>query len=327
MSARKVYFCMLRAGTIRPRTSAMAITKLTVCGANTGPQGSSWKPLVGSIAGLSLPCSRGYELSVLNPRQARDFAKATGQLAKTDRVDAKMLAIFGTVFPETPRTQELDPTIAELRALSVRRSRLVQPAATLKIPIKAVGDGPRLEPVRCVLLEHIKSYEDEITELIVSSETLATRDQIRLSVPGIGSRNAAGRTAWINRRSASRSTIGRGTIRSRQRQVVRHLSSRRWAPKTTKSALHGRPCGVGPQCQSAGTLMPPAALPGRRNLDQSTVGKPQHYWAWHHSLATAASCPALVISPVGTEDREIGSTWPPLRRRSTMPICGNPSNG
>ncbi len=133
---------------------------------------------------------------MLNPRQARDFAKATGQLAKTERVDAKMLAIFGTVFPETPRTQELNPTIAELRALSVRRSRLVQPAATLKIPIKAVGDGPRLGPVRCKLLEHIKSYEDEITELIVSSETLATRDQIRLSVPGIGSRNAAGRTAW-----------------------------------------------------------------------------------------------------------------------------------
>jgi transposase len=45
--------------------------------------------LVGALATAGLP------LVVVNPRQVRDFAKATGQLAKTDRLDAAMLALFG----------------------------------------------------------------------------------------------------------------------------------------------------------------------------------------------------------------------------------------
>ena len=46
-------------------------------------------PLVASLAASALP------VAVINPRQARDFAKSTGQLAKTDRLDAQVLAHFG----------------------------------------------------------------------------------------------------------------------------------------------------------------------------------------------------------------------------------------
>jgi transposase len=45
--------------------------------------------LVGALTTAGLP------LVVVNPRQVRDFAKATGQLAKTDRLDAELLAVFG----------------------------------------------------------------------------------------------------------------------------------------------------------------------------------------------------------------------------------------
>ena len=58
--------------------------------------------------------SRKYDVAVRNPRPARDFARATVQLAKTDRVDARMLAIFSTVFPETSRAQERDPKVETL---------------------------------------------------------------------------------------------------------------------------------------------------------------------------------------------------------------------
>jgi len=70
--------------------------------------------LVASALGLaSLP------VVVVNPRQARDFAKATGKLAKTDAIDAKVLALFGKCF-----VQSLGP----LRTSSSRNSMLSSPA-------------------------------------------------------------------------------------------------------------------------------------------------------------------------------------------------------
>ena len=66
----------------------------------------------------------GIAVSVVNPRQVRDFAKATGQLAKTDRIDARVLAHFGTAVQ--PRiTVALATDVQELRALLDRRRQLV----------------------------------------------------------------------------------------------------------------------------------------------------------------------------------------------------------
>jgi len=63
-------------------------------------------------------------ISVLNPRQVRDFARAKGQLAKTDAIDARILCLFGRTFAPPP-SQPLDPSQIKLAALTARRRQLL----------------------------------------------------------------------------------------------------------------------------------------------------------------------------------------------------------
>lgn len=66
----------------------------------------------------------GLPISVLNARQARDFARATGQLAKTDQLDARVLSRFGgTLRPRL--TPPVEPTLLKLAAFSTRRRQLI----------------------------------------------------------------------------------------------------------------------------------------------------------------------------------------------------------
>ena len=69
--------------------------------------------------------SRSLGAAVVNPRQVRDFAKATGQLAKTDRLDAQVLAEFGRRLEPRPMLAQSEPE-RELRALVDRRRELVE---------------------------------------------------------------------------------------------------------------------------------------------------------------------------------------------------------
>jgi transposase len=73
--------------------------------------------VVGALVAAEIP------VQVVNPRQARDFAKATGQLAKTDRLDALVLARFGAAIRPEPRPIP-DAALQEVRALVARRRQL-----------------------------------------------------------------------------------------------------------------------------------------------------------------------------------------------------------
>src|SRR3989454_4431672 len=75
-------------------------------------------PLVGALAAAALP------VVVVNPRQVRDFAKATGQLAKTDALDARAVAHFAEAVRPTPRPLP-DAQTEELRALVARRRQRI----------------------------------------------------------------------------------------------------------------------------------------------------------------------------------------------------------
>jgi transposase len=66
----------------------------------------------------------GLPVAVINPRQARDFAKATGRLAKTDRIDAAVLAHFAEAVRPAPRPVA-DPPVRHLDALLARRQQLI----------------------------------------------------------------------------------------------------------------------------------------------------------------------------------------------------------
>ena len=98
---------------------------------------------VAALAAASLP------VVVVNPRQVRDFARATGQLAKTDRLDADILALFAErVRPEVRAlpdadAQELDALLARrrqlLEMLQAERNRLGQVFGRGKTPVKKVS--------------------------------------------------------------------------------------------------------------------------------------------------------------------------------------------
>ena len=76
-------------------------------------------PLLGALAALGLP------VVAINPRQVRDFARATGQLAKTDRVDAQVLAQFAEAIRPPVRPLP-DEQVQALAALVTRRRQLLE---------------------------------------------------------------------------------------------------------------------------------------------------------------------------------------------------------
>ena len=140
---------------------------------------------VAALAAAVLP------VVVVNPRQVRDFAKATGQLAKTDRIDADILARFADVVRPAVRViagaeaQELDALLARrrqlLEMLQAERNRLGQ----------VFGKGKRL--VRKSLKAHIAFLERELRmtdtdlgELVRKSPAWRERDELLQSVPGVG---------------------------------------------------------------------------------------------------------------------------------------------
>ncbi len=91
------------------------VPTLIVCEATGGYEA----PLVAALATAGLP------VVVANPRQVRDFAKATGQLAKTDALDAQILALFAERVRPMPRPLP-DAAVEALDALLTRRRQLVE---------------------------------------------------------------------------------------------------------------------------------------------------------------------------------------------------------
>jgi transposase len=139
------------------------------------------RQLVRALAAVELP------VIVVNPRQVRDFAKATGQLAKTDRIDAEILAGFAEAVRPALRPLP-DRATEELRALIARRRQITEMivAETNRLSTAA-------QPLRKRIKAHIHWLEAELervdTELDQSiRQSLVWREQEDLlsSVPGIG---------------------------------------------------------------------------------------------------------------------------------------------
>jgi transposase len=130
----------------------------------------------------------GIPVAVVNPRQARDFAKATGKLAKTDAIDAQVLAQFAERIRPHPRPLPDAETLA-LRELSDRRRTLVQ---------TRTGESNRLGTavttrVRRSITAHIRWLEKQLEELdadlsaaIEASPVWRANGDLLQSIPGIG---------------------------------------------------------------------------------------------------------------------------------------------
>ncbi len=143
---------------------------------------------------------RGFTVCVVNPRQSRDFARAGGELAKTDRVDARALAAFGAAFPNMAAASPAGVTVDRLRDMLVLREKLVDQRADLKLAFDEVGDPEPDGPVPKILSEPdagVREYDWRIGELIAGSEEHAESCVILTSVPGIGPVTAAALIAWM----------------------------------------------------------------------------------------------------------------------------------
>ena len=143
---------------------------------------------------------RGFAVCVVNPRQSRDFARAGGELAKTDRVDARILAAFGTAFPDMRPAAPADVTIDRLRDMLVLRETLVDQRAQLRAAFAEVRDPAPDGPVPKILSElgaGVREYDRRIEEPVAGSEEHAGSYAILTSVPGIGPVTAAALIAWM----------------------------------------------------------------------------------------------------------------------------------
>jgi transposase len=130
----------------------------------------------------------GLPVVVVNPRQVRDFAKALGQLAKTDRLDARVLAHFAAAIKPPLRSLKSKDE-QELDALNGRRGQLIE----ILTDEKNRRASAATDSVRDQIKEHIDWLEKRIAELdqqlkalVQSSAPWQAKDQILQSVPGIG---------------------------------------------------------------------------------------------------------------------------------------------
>ena len=138
--------------------------------------------VAGAIAG------RGIPVAVVNPRQVRDFAKATGVLAKTDRIDARVLARFAEAVRPEPRPL---PTAEakELEEYLSRRRQLVD-MLTMEKNRQSIATTERMKKS---LKKHVEWLEealrranDDIDKAIRNSPAWREQEDLLRSMPGIG---------------------------------------------------------------------------------------------------------------------------------------------
>ena len=171
---------------------------------SVGGEGKAWQ--VGNDAvGIVLEATGGLEralvaalgaaelpVSVVNPRQVRDFARATGRLAKTDVIDAGLLARFGEALK--PEVRPLpDAQTQALRGMVARRRQVVEmlTAERNRVPQATPWVRRQLQRHIAGLRRQLAALDREVATLIQASPVWRARDNLLRSVPGIGTVTAS----------------------------------------------------------------------------------------------------------------------------------------
>jgi transposase len=136
---------------------------------------------------LAMLASAGLPVVAVNPRQVRDFARSTGQLAKTDALDAQVLAQFAAVV--RPELRPLpDAATRELSALLARRRQLIEMRTAESNRL-----GRALDTVRPEIREHLRYLDKRIRELdhelhdrLRSSPVWRAKDDRLRGIPSVG---------------------------------------------------------------------------------------------------------------------------------------------
>jgi transposase len=131
--------------------------------------------------------AKGLPVTVINPRQARDFAKATGQLAKTDLVDAAVLAGFARAIRPAARPLK-DAETRELDDLVTRRRQLIDMRVqeTLRLGTASKVQRKSLAAHIAWLDKRIVKLDDDLTKRLRASGAWRTKDDLLQGIPGVG---------------------------------------------------------------------------------------------------------------------------------------------
>jgi len=148
--------------------------------------------VVESTGGLELAvvselCARHIPLALVNPGRVREFAKSLGLLAKTDRLDAQLLAHFGKAAELQPTTLP-DPQVQHLSALMSRRRQLLQMQTmeknhALSLPLEL---RPALQEHLTWLARQVQQLTEQIQQTIHSTPLFHEKEQILRSAKGVG---------------------------------------------------------------------------------------------------------------------------------------------
>ena len=146
-----------------------------------------------ATGGLEAPAAAtlmasGIKVAIVNPRQARDFARALGVLAKTDRVDAQVLAYFGQALRPAVRAPKSEQVV-QLEATLTRRRQLV---------VMATAESNRCASAPPQIARQIKRHLDfldkqieqanlDLAQLIAQNPPMQRKADLITSVPGVGS--------------------------------------------------------------------------------------------------------------------------------------------
>lgn len=137
--------------------------------------------LENSLSAASVPYSK------VNPRQARRFAEATGKIAKTDKVDAAVLARMGAVLELDPRAPKAE-YLNILREMMTARRGLIKDRVTVRTRMQTTTQTllkRHLKERLAQVEKHLEQVDHAIMELVTQDEQLLARFEILTSIPGI----------------------------------------------------------------------------------------------------------------------------------------------
>jgi transposase len=145
-----------------------------------------------ATGGLEMPAAgalvaKKHQVAVVNPRQTRDFAKATGQLAKTDKLDAGVLAHFADAV--RPEVRPLpDEQAQAMAALLARRRQLIEMRTAEKNRLRSALPSvqPRINAHIAWLEEELADLDDDLEHQLRQNAHWREKDEILRSTPGVG---------------------------------------------------------------------------------------------------------------------------------------------
>ncbi|MCP3728779.1 IS110 family transposase [Paraburkholderia sp. CNPSo 3272] len=147
---------------------------------------------------LEALCQAGLPAVAVNPKWVRDFAKSTGRLAKTDRIDARVIAHYGAAVKPAVRPLN-DEQTQQLQALILRRAQLIEMLTAEQNRRKRAHRAalPSIDELIRFLQQRIKDADHDIDTFLRSNELWCKTEALLRSAPGIGRATAATLIAFL----------------------------------------------------------------------------------------------------------------------------------